>query len=232
MPQSIGQALQSIGGNSGGFGQLGGMTNQTFGNSYQDFGPLGTAGPGNIGEGMGTLGSQNQAVPLTPAFGGMATVGLGPTIDNLAWQLSRNEALATQQLTQYESGQLPTGTQQAIETAYQQGSNQLTQEYANMGRDPSADTSFGAGMQDLQQQKSVATQQALDQLLQQYYTTSQLELGISQTEGGLEVNQGELAIQQEQVAIQLMQMQMQQEQQQAGMMGSLMSGIGSLFGGI
>lgn len=235
MAQSLGGVLSSLGGDSSGFGQLGGMGNQVFGNSYRDFGPWGTPGPG-AGTPMGALGSENQDFPLTPGFGGMADVGLGPTINNLGWTAARNESLATQQLMEYESGDLPTGTKAAIEQAFTEGENTLTSEYAAMGRNPAADTSFGEGMTNLQQEKSIATQAALQQLLDNYMNTSALELNIQATQGQLEVQQGQLAIAQEQIALQEQQMQMQKDAQDqsalGGAMQSLMSGLGSLFGGL
>jgi hypothetical protein len=166
----------------------------------------------------------------------MADVGLGPTINNLGWEAAQQESLATQQLTQYESGQLPAGTQAAITKARTEGENTLTSEYSAMGRNPAADTSFGQGETNLQQEESIATQAALQQLLDNYMSTSALLLNTEATQGQLEVQQGQLAISQEQVAIQEQQLQMQKDQQDqqalGGAMSNLMSGVGSLFGGL
>jgi len=157
--------------------------------------------------------------------------------------LSQN-ALANQFLGEYEAGQLPAGTQEAISQAYQEGANALGQEYSSMGVTPQQSTSYGQGMQQLSQEKDIATQTALEQELQSYnqasqaaitdaqtqlsdyYQSSQQELSALTAQASILLSEQEIQVQQEEFA---QEMAMQQEQMGMGAIGSLFSSIGSFL---
>lgn len=148
---------------------------------------------------------------------------------------TQDQQLAQQQLTEYESGKLPPGEQLAIDTAFNTGTGTLTGQLAAEGLDPATSSQYSGGVATLAQQKSIATQQALDKLLQQYFQSQGMAMQASQMVMQYNEFQQQLAFEYFQLSVQAeeFQQQLQQSEQQAkkGQMGQLAGSVGGLFGG-
>ena len=181
---------------------------------------LGSSNPGGSINSLGTLTPSNaQPTPLGTGANFWAGLTEPGAYAGMASQVAaRSENLAQQQLTEYEKGQLQPGTQASIDRAYQTVQNALVNTFAGAGRDPSGDTTYAGGVADLANVKSIAEQNALEQLLQDYYTTTGQETQAAQVGGQIAVGHESNKI--------------QQEANQASQKGGLSSIFGSLLGGI
>ena len=169
----------SLGGSFGPGGGLGGGGGQTT-----TVPPPGFSGGASVPAPAGTTqyGPQPGANAMyglmdTEGIGAGGVLGIFQGEERFA--IIRNEALAQQFINEYESGTLPSGVQAAIDQSYQSGLTSLTSNLAAAGfSGPSSLES--SGVAELQTQKSIATQAALEQILQQYFQSQGVALQASQ----------------------------------------------------
>ena len=145
---------------------------------------------------------------------------------------SEDYALGNQFLADYESGTLPAGTQAAISQAYTSGEAALTSQLSSEGINPVGSTQYLGGMESLQQQQSIATQNALNELLQNAFQSQGISL---QANGMLEQFQEfeqELMFQYAELAVQEQEFNEEQSQAGKGQAGSMAGSLGSMLGGL
>jgi hypothetical protein len=208
--------------------------------------PPGGAVPGQVVPVPG-IGGGNWPTPIPGVVNESGTPG-GATSDQLASSnlqfSSIDDALLTLQgfskkeLNLYKKGQLAPGTQAAIDLAAQSGLGALTGQLASEGIDPATSSQYAGGAEQIALQKSIATQNALEKILQNYFTAQGMQMQAAEILGNfnqfdqtLALQYAQLAIEQEQVMIQAQEFQQQQKQQSKGMMGQLAGSVGGLLGG-
>jgi hypothetical protein len=151
------------------------------------------------------------------------------TVDDI---IKNSGNLATQQLNLYESGQLPPGEQAAINQQATSSQGALSGQLAAEGIDPATSSQFAGGSANIAIEKSTATQQALQQVLQNYFQAQGLELQADQTLGQFNQFDQQLAFEYYQLQVQQQEFQQQEKDQQKAQMGSLLGSLGKLAGGL
>ncbi len=152
---------------------LGGALNANFATPAAT--AAGTPGLG-VGSGQTALGQQALSFP-GQAPQPTAAIDFAQGSRNI---LNQNDQLATSLLQRWQSGQLPPGYQAAIDAAYAGGSAALTNQLAAEGLDPATSSQYSGGVAQLQEQKAIITQRALDTLLSQAFQAEGIELNAAQ----------------------------------------------------
>lgn len=141
------------------------------------------------------------------------------------------EAFGNQQLSLYEQGKLPTGTQAAIDLAQKTSLGGLSGQLAAQGLDPATSTQFTQGAATIATEKSIQTQQALQQVLQNYFQAQGIALQADQLIGQFNEFDQELQLQYFQIAVQQKEFAQQQKKAAMGQAGGALGGLFSAGGG-
>jgi hypothetical protein len=144
--------------------------------------------------------------------------------------LANTENFANQQLSLYEHGQLPPGEQAAIDLSARSGLGSLSGQLAQEGIDPASSSQFAGGAENIALQKSTATEQALQQVLQNYFTAQGMQMQATEILGQFNQFDQTLALQYAQLALQAQEFQQQEKQQQKAQMGQMAGSAGGLLG--
>jgi hypothetical protein len=201
----------------------------------QPFGPQNFANPNPLDPwNISNVGPGIQAILQREGLTGLSleNAQMYSTINDAIWNLER---LANQELALYERGELPVGEQEAINLAERSGLGALTGQLAAEGIDPTSSSQFFGGAMQIEQQKAIATENALQQLLQNYFQAQGMTIQADEVLASFTQFDRNLQLQYYQTALQFElgkeQIAAQQKSQQKGMIGQLAGGIGGLFGG-
>jgi hypothetical protein len=199
--------------------------------------PLAVSGTPQLGGAFGVSNSANnpdqwgnQPGPMNETPGQIYSSNLQfSSVDDI---IRNSGNLSEQQLKLYESGQLPPGEQAAINQQATSSQGALSGQLAAEGIDPATSSQFAGGSANIAIEKSTATQQALQQVLSNYFQAQGLELQASQVLGQFNQFDQQLAFEYYQLQVQQQEFQQQEKDQQKAQMGSLLGSIGKLAGGL
>jgi hypothetical protein len=141
-------------------------------------------------------------------------------------------AFANQQIGLYEAGQLPAGEQAAINEAATSSEGALSAQLAQEGIDPASSSQFAGGSANIAIAKSTATQQALQQVLQNAFQAQGITLQADQVANQLTEFEQQLSLEYLQTSIQQSEFQQSLQSQQKGQIGSLFGSLAKVGGGL
>jgi hypothetical protein len=143
-----------------------------------------------------------------------------------------NNNLGNQFLAEYESGQIPIGQATAIQQSFTTGETALASQLAAEGLDVTTSSQFTGGVEKLAEQRSIAVQAALDQVLQQYFQAQGMSLqaaGLLQQYSEFEQN---LVLEYAKLSAQIQEASNQSQQAGKGQMAGMAGQVGQMLGGL